>query len=204
MCSSRSAQGSIVVACLWALLVPSSAWAQATAAELASAIDIPSADIQSASFANGSAEFLSLPDKRAATRWGANLLPLAGQTFAVLSTGMASAPNDLGFVAPAPGTDFGLTSANPFPAVSVSNPACPGDLSGDVHDAVILQIQLRVPMGVTGLRFDHNFLTSEYPESRCSSTNDRFICRRPHSQEISPSTRQRIRSRSIRRCFDNA
>src|SRR5688572_4262386 len=156
MCPSRAAQHSFVVACLWALLVPYSAWAQATAAELASAIDIPSADIQSASFANGSAEFLSLPDKRAATRWGANLLPHTGQTFAVLSTGMASAPNDLGFVAPAPGTDFGLTVVNPFPTVSVSNPACPGDLSGNVHDAVILQIQLRVPMGVTGLRFDHN------------------------------------------------
>ena len=175
MCSSRTAQGGLVAACLWLLLAPSSAWAQATAAELANAMDIPAADIQSVSFANGSAEFASLANKRAATRWGTNLVPHAGPNFAVLSTGIAAAPNDLGFVAPAPGTDFGLTSVNPFPGVSVSNPACPGDLSGNVHDAVILQIQLRVPTGVTGLRFDHNFLTSEYPESRCSSTNDRFI-----------------------------
>ena len=175
MCSSRARERSFVVACLWALLVPCSAWAQTTPAELANAIDIPSADIQSVSFANGSAEFLSLPNKRTATRWGVTLLPHAGQTFAVLSTGKAAAANDVGFVAPAPGTDFGLTSVNPFPTVSVSNPACPGDLSGNVHDSVVLQIELRVPIGATGLRFDHVFLTSEYPESLCSSTNDRFI-----------------------------
>ena len=175
MCSSRACERSFVAACLLALLVPCSAWGQTTAAELANAMDIPSADVQSVSFANGSAEFLSLPNKRAATRWGATLLPHAGQTFAVLSTGIAAAPNDPGFAAPAPGTDFGLTSVNPFPNVSVSNPACPGDLAGNVHDVVVLQIQLRVPMAATGLRFDHNFLTSEYPESRCSGTNDRFI-----------------------------
>jgi hypothetical protein len=155
-------------------LVPCSAWAQATPAELANAIDIPSADIQGASFPNGSAD-VSLLNKRVATRWGSILLPLAGETFAVLSTGIAAAVNDPGFVAPAPGTDFGLTSVNPFPNLSFSNGACPGDLSANVQDLVILQIQLRVPTGVTGLRFDHNFLTSEYPESRCSSTNDRFV-----------------------------
>jgi hypothetical protein len=159
----------------WQLLVPCAAWAQATPAELANAIDIPPADIHSVSFADGSTQFLSLPNKRAATRWGGTLLPLAGQTFAVLSTGTAAAATDLGFVAPSPGTDFGLTSLNPLPTVSVSNPACPVDISGNVHDAVVLRIELRVPVGATGLRFEHNFLTSEYPESRCSSTNDRFI-----------------------------
>jgi hypothetical protein len=44
---------------------------------LANAIDIPSADIQSVAFADGSAEFLNLPNKRAATRWGLTLLPRA-------------------------------------------------------------------------------------------------------------------------------
>src|SRR5688572_13156855 len=140
MYSSRAPERSFVVACLWTVLVPCSAWAQATPAELANAIDIPSADIQSVSFTNGSAEFLSLPNKRAATRWGATLLPHAGQTFAVLSTGKAAAANDVGFVAPAPGTDFGWISVNPFPTVSVSNPACPGDLSDNLHDVVVLQI----------------------------------------------------------------
>ena len=93
----------------------------------------------------------------------------------VLSTGIAAAANHVGFVAPAPGTNFGLTSVNPFPTVSVSSPACPDDSPGNVYDSVVLRIELRVPSGTTGLRFDHNFLTSEYPESRCSSRNDRFI-----------------------------
>jgi hypothetical protein len=165
----------VVAACLWAVMVPCSAWAQATPAELANAIDIPPADIQSVTFADGSAQFPSLPNKRAATQWGATLLPRAGQTFAVLSTGKAAAAIDAGFVAPAPGTDFGLTSVNPFPTVSVSRSDCPGDLSGNVHDLVVLQVELRVPMGATGLHFDHNFLTAEYPESHCSGANDRFI-----------------------------
>lgn len=44
-----------------------------------------------------------------------------------------------------------------------------------MFDPAVLKVQLRVPAGATGLRFDHNFLTSEYPERRCSAFNDRFI-----------------------------
>ena len=39
-----------------------------------------------------------------------------------------------------------FSSVNPFPTVSVSNPACPGDLSGNVHDSVVLQIELLVQL----------------------------------------------------------
>lgn len=164
----------VVVACSWALLIPGYSWAQATAMDLAGALDIPSADIVSASYLDVVDQPSLLPNRVVASKWGGTISPRTGSTFAVLSTGVAAAAADPGFVPPVPGTSFGQQSGNPFPGVSLAG-YCPDSPNGDVFDLAVLRVQIRVPAGATGLRFDHNFLTSEYPERRCSAFNDRFI-----------------------------
>jgi hypothetical protein len=164
----------VVVICSWTLLTAGYSWAQATAMDLASALDIPSADIVSASFQNVVGEPSLLPNRVVTPKWGGTLVPHNGSTLAALSTGVAATPGDPGFVPPVPGTDFTDVSANTFPDASLAG-ACPDSPNGDVFDPAVLRVRLRVPAGATGLRFDHNFLTSEYPEHRCSAFNDRFI-----------------------------
>ena len=152
MSSSNTSYRMIAVACWCALVVPCSAWAQAMPADVANAIDIPSPDIHNASFTNSSVEFSSLANRRVAASWGANLFPRAGQTFGVLSTGKALVPSDVGFVRPAPGTNSNLSPpdalrAFPFQFLGVL-PTC----RTPPYDVVALRIELRVPIGATGLR----------------------------------------------------
>ena len=151
-------------------LTAADAAAQASAADLAAAMDIPAASVEAAS--------LTLPDTgssvRVVPKWGTNNLPRAGSSLVVLSTGVAADPSMPGFMPPVFGTNFGSMPVDPFPSNAHSNSAC--DLpDGYVSDLTTLRVQIRVPAGATALKFDHNFFTSEYPEWSCSSYNDRFV-----------------------------
>jgi hypothetical protein len=166
---------------LWAIVIllsalsPARAAAQTTAADLAAALDIPAADIISVAVTPLPDSFAVGSNFRVTPTWGATLMPHAGSTLMVLSTGKAAAANQPGFVPPSPGTNFADGALDPFSNVSFAAPGCPVDQSPNVFDAVILTVQLRVPVGAAGLRFDHNFQTSEYPEWVCGSFNDRFV-----------------------------
>lgn len=149
-----------------------SAHAQPTPTELAAAIDLPAADIVNAGL--DPLPSLQTSNVRVTDGWGSNVVPRAGITLAALSTGIAATVGDVnpGFVSPFPGTNFGRSQASPFP--DSSTPGCPADGS-TVYDLVVLTVQLRVPAGATALRFDHNFMTSEYPTYVCGTHNDRFL-----------------------------
>jgi hypothetical protein len=160
---------------LLSTLSPAHAAAQTTAVDLAAALDIPAADIISVAVTPLPDSFAVGSNFRVTPTWGATLVPHAGSTLMVISTGKAAAANHPGFVPPSPGTNFADSALDPFSNVSFAAPGCPVDQSPNVFDAVILTVQLRVPAGAAGLRFDHNFQTSEYPEWVCGSFNDRFV-----------------------------
>ncbi|MEM8961246.1 MAG: alpha/beta fold hydrolase [Acidobacteriota bacterium] len=123
---------------LWAPVLMASA---ATAGELAEAMDIDPSTIVLAVL-NGSA------DASAVSSGLGVIEPLRGDTFAVLSTGVAGA-------VPEPGTDFG------FP--------------GTLDDRVELIVTLDVPSGRGTLAFDFAFLSTEYPEFVLAGFNDYFL-----------------------------
>lgn len=115
--------------------------ANATGPDLAAALDAPLALLTSSSVsgpaaANGVFAGLGV------------ILPRQGNTFAVLSSGIA------GTSAPEPGVDFS-----------------PGGVSGD---AAQLTLEFNVPVGVNRLGFDFNFLSAEYPDFVGSVFNDTF------------------------------
>ena len=151
------------------LLCAADAAAQPNPQDLTAAMDVPSAAIESATLAaQGTGASV-----RVVTKWGSGNLPRQGSTMLVLSTGHAADASMTGFVAPVPGTSFVSTTADPFPSAAFSAGCDSPD--GNVNDLTVLRVQVRAPAGATGLKFDHNFFTSEYPEWICSSYNDRFV-----------------------------
>ncbi|MBX3204046.1 MAG: choice-of-anchor L domain-containing protein [Labilithrix sp.] len=108
------------------------------------------------------------------SRFGDVLRPREGASLGVLSTGFAQ-EFDGGRSAFTPGKDwwlFGGVGAVPpgFPKAAGS---CPQ--SSDVNDVISLKLQLKAPKNATGIKFDFNFHSSEWPEYICSRFNDGFI-----------------------------
>jgi hypothetical protein len=111
-------------------------------------------------------------------------LPRKGFTFAVLSSGIARTTSDPGFTAPGPcsggstGGTAHATTGLPMPAawlaenggVPPGDPLCPPAFAL-AFDSVLLRLRLRVPTNATHVRFQHAFLTSEWPNT-CTANND--------------------------------
>jgi hypothetical protein len=91
----------------------------------------------------------------------------------VLSSGTARAPTDPGYK-DVGGYDKQYTGGHPlgFPKES---PACPGSITGVLHDGTGVEITLRVPSNAKGFSFDFNFYTYEWPSYVCSQYNDFFV-----------------------------
>jgi len=163
---------------LWSTLSAVRVAAQTTAADLAAALDIPAADIISVQVTPLPDSFAVGSNFRVTSTWGANLGPHAGATLMVLSTGKAGRGKSTGLRPTFSRHGFRQQWPRSFFDRVVRRSGCPVDQSPNVFDAVIVTVQPRVPAGATGLQFDHNFLTSEYPEWVCGSFNDRRRCPR--------------------------
>lgn len=96
--------------------------------------------------------------------YGNTYVPLAGPSFAVLSTGIAHDANSPTFVDQNLG--FGISTAHPDQQ--------PGDPS-DVQDISSLTLDLQVPANARSLSFDFNFMSVEFPEFVGLGFNDTFL-----------------------------
>lgn len=112
-------------------------------------------------------------------KFGDVLVPREGKRLGVLSTGFAQEFNGH------PGFTFGGGDSMTWDsAAGTSEGRVPGgfprpvhgcELASDVHDVVNLKLTLRAPKNATGLAFDFNFLSGEWPAFICSRYNDSFI-----------------------------
>jgi len=101
-----------------------------------------------------------------------SLAPTKGTSFAFLSNGVAGATTgqsqDPTAFTTQPGTDFGHAGC------------FNGD--GSTHDCVALSVTFTVPAGMHSIKFDFNFMSTEYPEFVNQGYNDMFTVK-----ETSPS-----------------
>lgn len=98
--------------------------------------------------------------------YGPNNTPTHGPNMIVLSSGIAAAEGQAGYVSPQSGTDFGTTAAYP-------NVKCGS--SGTPHDYTELKLTIKVPTNAQAFSFDFNFMSAEYPEWVNSQYNDQFV-----------------------------
>jgi hypothetical protein len=114
-------------------------------------------------------------------KFGNVLKPREGKRLGVLSSGYAQeydgAPNTRfggeSLATPTkPGQSWGTTGALPngFPKAAGT---CAQ--AKDVHDVIDLQLTLKAPANASGVQFDLNFFSSEWPAYICSAYNDGFI-----------------------------
>jgi hypothetical protein len=114
-----------------------------------------------------SATFNSDADKRARAiavefAQGGPFKPKAGQSFVVMSTGVASyVPKD---ICPQSGTEFSNTHVDPDPTTS----------DKEANDYVELALEILVPSNAQSFEFDFHFFSTEYPEWVGSEFNDTF------------------------------
>ncbi len=118
--------------------------------------------------------------------FGTGLMPLAGTSFTLLSSGNAASP---GQTNPSH-VDF-TTSAEhdlsaPFPADWLQAQSPPGQLPNAMgcpainggtaaEDPVMLTLRIRAPSNARSFSFSSNFYSAEYPEWVCSPYNDFFV-----------------------------
>jgi hypothetical protein len=104
--------------------------------------------------------------------FGPNVDLRAGERMLVLSSGSARRIDDPGYQNVS-GFDKQIFSAPPD-AVPLSSPACPGVTTGEVRDPAAVELSIRTPSNATGVSFDFNFFTYEWPGFICSQYNDYF------------------------------
>jgi len=105
--------------------------------------------------------------------YGSIYLPIEGQDFAVLSTGIAGDSGDPGFVSPQGGTSFFTTTSHPDPQGAPET--CGAADQNQVNDYTELELQLQVPFNASSFSFDFNFMSAEFPEYVCSAFDDTFL-----------------------------
>lgn len=118
-------------------------------------------------------------------RFGPGVLPKAGASLALLSTGHAAAMGDTN---PSfqdfqdvdePGNnrqsafpmDFYQANGNSLP----NAPGCPPPMGAQAMDPVMLTLTIRVPSNAKSFKLATNFFSSEFPEYTCSPFNDFFV-----------------------------
>jgi hypothetical protein len=114
-------------------------------------------------------------------KFGDVIKPREGSSLGVLSSGYAKEYDG------APGTPFGgedidaLKSWGQDWKTKGSLPngypkAASGcDQSKDIHDIIDVKLELKAPANVSGIKFDFNFYSGEWPAYICSQFNDGFI-----------------------------
>lgn len=114
-------------------------------------------------------------------KFGNMLKPREGKRLGVLSTGYAQEFNG------APGTAFGGNAggkdwqgAQPGAGNGTAPPGFPKGAAGcpqdpSVNDVVNLHLELKAPRNASGIKFDFNFHSGEWPAFICSRFNDGFV-----------------------------
>ena len=127
---------------------------------------------------------ISAPNGNASVHSGSNgllpklgnvITPKAGSLMLGLSSGKVTDPfttTTLGGKSGAP-QDWVNANGGKFPQAPVCNGS--SGTSGDVNDAVMLEMRIRVPKTAKSFSFNLYFLTKEYSEYICSPFNDFFI-----------------------------
>lgn len=118
------------------------------------------------------------------TSFGTNGKPRDGSTMLAISSGAARAgETDI----PAPGSGTSpqagiMCTASAFPSgFPVLSPSCAPVISMPNHpvayDGMALELHVKVPTNASGLSFDFNFFSTEFPEEICSmyGYNDQFV-----------------------------
>ncbi|MSQ84428.1 MAG: hypothetical protein EXR77_16360 [Myxococcales bacterium] len=98
--------------------------------------------------------------------FGAPNKPVKGPNMVVMSSGVAAAAGQTGYVVPQGGTAF--SNSSPYPPVSCKN-------SGTVYDYTEWKLTLKVPGNAQAFSFDFNFMSAEYPEWVGTQFNDKFL-----------------------------
>lgn len=108
------------------------------------------------------------------TKFGNVIKPREGKKLAALSTGYAAEFDSAGGTSTpfAPGKEWSYSGQLPsgFPKAASGCPQAP-----DTNDVVNLVLTLKAPKNASGVRFDFNFYSSEWPQYICSEFNDGFI-----------------------------
>jgi hypothetical protein len=130
------------------------------------------------------------------TKFGDNITPTEGSSFAILSSGIASDsiqtnPGPVGGASNShTGGAFSLSSctdpkcikdwyqtANPPLKSANAFPEAPGcsQPSQTTNDSACLYLKIRAPTNARAFSFDSYFMSAEYPEYVCSQFNDQFV-----------------------------
>lgn len=105
--------------------------------------------------------------------FGSQVVPREGARLLALSNGRARVTGDPNYTVQDPGTNRGYTNA--FPATFPRSEKADGVeclTPSTAYDGIGLKVQLTVPQGATGLSFDWNFYTEDYPDWVCSPYTD--------------------------------
>ncbi|MBS2013151.1 MAG: choice-of-anchor L domain-containing protein [Deltaproteobacteria bacterium] len=108
------------------------------------------------------------------TKFGNVIKPREGKKLAALSTGYASEYDSPGGTQTsfAPGKGWNYSGQLP-PGFPKAASGC--DQATDTNDVVNLKLTLKAPKNASGVRFDFNFYSSEWPQYICSEFNDGFL-----------------------------
>jgi len=107
----------------------------------------------------------------------------SGSSMVVMSTGHAADANDTNpaFAPFEGGEDMATTSGPPADWLAANGgsfpnaASCPGALDTVANDAVMLELQIKVPTNAKSFSFSSNFFSAEYPEWVCTEFNDFFV-----------------------------
>lgn len=102
--------------------------------------------------------------------FGSAVQPRAGAKVAVVSSGRARIPGQVGV---ATNRNMASLAGSPPPQFPQPVPGCDGGTT--INDDMALQVVLRAPSNATGYKFDFRFNTFEYPQWICTKFNDQFI-----------------------------
>jgi hypothetical protein len=118
-------------------------------------------------------------------RFGRNLLPQGGVSFAVISSGGATAETEDPTLLPAyhPWVSYTTPNSAAYPAdwYAANNnqlpnaPGCPTPSGVEANDPVMLTLRVRVPTNARSFKLSTNFLSAEFPEFACTPYNDFFV-----------------------------
>jgi hypothetical protein len=116
-------------------------------------------------------------------KFGTNVVPKAGSSLAILSTGVAAAVGDTNPAYVAGDTTTHGTESSPFPpdfySANGNNlpnaPGCPAPSGANANDPEMLTMHIRVPSNAKSFSLNSNFFSYEFPEYTCSPYNDFFV-----------------------------
>jgi hypothetical protein len=103
------------------------------------------------------------------------LTPKQGANFMFISTGLALAESDPGFVNPQEGTDLHNSTPNPLPNLAGSSSCGFGGKPKTANDYTELTIKLKAPANVSSFSFQFQYFSGEFPTFVCSMYNDQFL-----------------------------